>query len=614
MNYTELNEILREYSESPEKSAILLHGEWGSGKTFFVQNVAKKHFEDGSKRSDSQRAPTKVAYCSLNGLRNVDDLFQRLAVSVTTGKLSGTGKKNSKELPRIESLVKEISRMPIVGKYVPLGFFSFISQWLLENMKGVILFLDDLERVNADFRLELMGTVHSLFVEEKGMKVVYLCDESRIDDRNYTEAKEKYISRTFRFQADIPFVYDEFILSPKSPLRHSLSLLRSKRYFVLNEVASLEIKNIRTLLFIVYQIEKMIGLSGEAEVFLSDESVLSALITTSLLYKDGALRQLEDLERLRNQYFRYLMLRHAKKNTEVESKSEYEILQEKYGKNVLVKDVPYPVLKIIFEGYISKTEFEQHVQKIRGTDRLPHERALENLLYFRDLKDEDCQRDLIILLKSAKQGLYSPLEYLHITQILELFKSQGILRGSGLRAALTKGLQASLENDQQVISNSPDAYIDSDRYSFVSASVLASELRNMILSAWESKHSFWQQETARELLARLSHGHRGLVFSREGFQGTALFSKYSAQVYCESLPFLTTAQIYDFGTIIEDWYLRVSNAGVHHSEAVPYLSELRDSAMRQQSGATRFRRAALAALYGSLERVIAHLHAPRGAN
>lgn len=611
MMYNELNEILQSYFESPDKSAILLHGEWGSGKTFYVRSVAKSFLENRNSDPKTQQPSVTVVYCSLNGLKNADDFFQRLAVAVTLAKYGSSKISNSKIGDFLSRFSKDMSKIPVVGKYIPLGMLSFITQWVLENVKNSILFLDDLERVKADFRLELIGTIHSLFVEDKGMRVVYLCDEDKIKDSEYAEAKEKYISRTFRFQSDIAFIYDKYLLTPDGGLKYSVDLLKAKRDFILKELSDLKIQNIRTLFFIIHQIEKMIGLTKQAESFLSENSFLSSLISTSLLYKDGVLKNSSDLERITRQYYQNLMVRHVQKPTENTPKKEFEVLQEKYGRDILVRTVSPPVQKIIFEGYISKEELEQHIQKLTGADRSLHERAFEDIRHFRTMQDEESLSNLVVLIKSAKKGKYSPLEYLHLAHLCEWFKQLGILKGVGINTALTKGLELSLENDMQEIEHEPEAYIDADRYSFVSSSELATEFKTKILASWEIKYANWHQKVAEELLLRLLSGYKALLFSREGFKGAPFFSEHTTKVYSSALPSLATAQIYNLGNLIEDRYLRIANAGEHYFEAIPYLEDFRKTTTNEKEKSLRFRRAALQSLEETLNKSIAHIQATR---
>ena len=62
-------EIFRYIQDESYNYAVLIDGEWGSGKTYFVKNVLLKKIESNEKR---------VLYVSLYGISNIQELGKKL--------------------------------------------------------------------------------------------------------------------------------------------------------------------------------------------------------------------------------------------------------------------------------------------------------------------------------------------------------------------------------------------------------------------------------------------------------------------------------------------------------------------------------------------------------
>ena len=86
----EIIKVMLEYIEEDKyKSAILINGEWGSGKTFFITEKLSKVIKNKIKNDG------KYIYVSLYGVENVEELSNKLyseICSETLVKLSGERK------------------------------------------------------------------------------------------------------------------------------------------------------------------------------------------------------------------------------------------------------------------------------------------------------------------------------------------------------------------------------------------------------------------------------------------------------------------------------------------------------------------------------------------
>ena len=69
--------------EKPEY-AILLSGKWGSGKTYFIENLIKKHIEDQEekKKKSELELEKKFVKISLFGLKKVESIDEQIFQSL----------------------------------------------------------------------------------------------------------------------------------------------------------------------------------------------------------------------------------------------------------------------------------------------------------------------------------------------------------------------------------------------------------------------------------------------------------------------------------------------------------------------------------------------------
>ena len=244
MNEKEISEYLINYIENDKtRSAVMLTGPWGSGKSYYIQNQLVNKLEKNDK---------EIVCVSLYGLKNLAELNKSIyleirakkAIKKINKKLSknqldidsaNKSKKNSLFCEWIKKHRKEItSSAYLVGKTIIKGFAGFFNVPLefsdkdIEklfssiNLEGKLIVLEDLERSNIDI-IEVMGYVNNL-VEQDGVKVLLVANEDEIikyvesveDGKDgeeksnkltdkasaYIRVKEKTINDTIYFKPD----------------------------------------------------------------------------------------------------------------------------------------------------------------------------------------------------------------------------------------------------------------------------------------------------------------------------------------------------------------------------------------------------------------------------
>ncbi|MEW9595141.1 P-loop NTPase fold protein [Bacillus toyonensis] len=158
-----------DYIERDKTSyAILLNGKWGSGKTYFWENVLKEKIEK------------KTIYVSLYGINSTEEISKRIAL----GRWENVQKLNeSKWGGRMTELTKATFG---ILKSVEIPFVKEISLPKIDfdqffDYTNTVLCFDDLERANIDVN-EILGYINN-FVEHDGIKVIIIGNEEEIAER-----------------------------------------------------------------------------------------------------------------------------------------------------------------------------------------------------------------------------------------------------------------------------------------------------------------------------------------------------------------------------------------------------------------------------------------------
>lgn len=217
--------------------AVLLKGQWGSGKTWFIKQYYKNYKKNNPIEIDIWKDPVdlillgellhkvnfvgkawryffrkeqisskKFLYVSLYGLdtlSSIDEaIFQelhplwgseqvRIAGNIIKGFLNGSLKID------LNGTGKDIASWNIK---IPDLTRKAKNSNKKETNKRVLIF-DDLERCSINIS-DLLGYINQ-FVEHQNLKIIILADESKIsDDKDYLNFKEKLVGKTFNILPD----------------------------------------------------------------------------------------------------------------------------------------------------------------------------------------------------------------------------------------------------------------------------------------------------------------------------------------------------------------------------------------------------------------------------
>ena len=171
----ELLECIVEYVRKPITDyAIMINGEWGSGKTHFWNNKVREKLETMTFNGKKY----KTIYMSLYGINSLEEISKKIFIE-TNPQINKTLKKftDYKEGNVIPEYVK--TGLDMANLFGAVQFnndkIDFSKAFSIDDK---ILCFDDLERANVDV-IDILGYINN-FVEHDGIKTILICNEKEL--------------------------------------------------------------------------------------------------------------------------------------------------------------------------------------------------------------------------------------------------------------------------------------------------------------------------------------------------------------------------------------------------------------------------------------------------
>ena len=344
-----IDEILRYLHDDSYNYAVLIDGEWGSGKTYFVNNTLTKIIE---KQESDLETSRKVQYISLYGCKAISDVQENIAWSFAEDARKVIQDKNNfgttgqKVSNNILLSSKKIGNA-ILKKFLPnMPLYEIASDWL--NLGSFIFVFDDLERCDCPIN-EVFGFLNEL-VEHENTKVILIANEKELsgiaeiqylelqysltlDNRinwpspntsnfwavrksnsnlisldemerrrkllfptkeansNYRRIREKLIGVTLKYEPNIPLIISEILKSSKYDPYIKDMLEKKKEAFSL-EMQNSNHKNLRTFQFFLskvsYLLEKLSDINTDPEYLdIIKEHIISETFYQAIKFKSN---------------------------------------------------------------------------------------------------------------------------------------------------------------------------------------------------------------------------------------------------------------------------------------------------------------------------------------
>lgn len=220
MRANEIVKILNRFSAS-RYNKILIDGQWGIGKTKFVDNFSDTHPD--------------TCYISLFGKKDIESVNEEIYLKLMDGSLKGGFKK---QLNKVTGKLKNIN-FSFNGFTLSIPLLRNICEQLFGELKrknSFLIVFDDLERKHDNLEIkEILGLVDSLSSIE-GIKIVLVANTNNFDDESkgiFFEYNEKSIDRTYRIK----------MYSDNAPV----DILGTEKWFAIKNIAFFfDFKNLRT--------------------------------------------------------------------------------------------------------------------------------------------------------------------------------------------------------------------------------------------------------------------------------------------------------------------------------------------------------------------------------
>ncbi len=352
--------------EKPPTYAILLRGNWGSGKSWFI-----KKFVD-------EREKSNFIYVSLYGVTSYNEIedvfFQQLHPVLASKGMKLAGK-------LLKGLIKTTIKVDLdhdgkedgqINSAIPdINLPNF-----LKNIDSKILVFDDLERCSIEIS-NIMGYINQ-FVENNGLKVIILANEEEIiknDEKNgnvdnsksYLSIKEKLIGKSFDISTDFEAAIEDFI--SQVPASNGKSFISDKKY-LLKELFIIagynNLRHLRQSIFDFVRFFEFLPVKAQNKNDLM-EHILNLFFSVSFELKKGKVTE-NDL--------RSILFPSYRKLTKTEEKSQTQLIREKY-----------PIFK--FFNHPIEIDLWLDIFKFGTVDKQLLETSILSSNYFKDQSQPD---------------------------------------------------------------------------------------------------------------------------------------------------------------------------------------------------------------------------------
>lgn len=403
-----LKEIEYYCKEANPAGALLLTGQWGCGKTYFVKNQVSNALEYthiflhislfGMVSTEEVRNEVKKTW--------VDAWIEKqTSVSDATKKAGALMKQGEKVLNIFKGfgpIAKQISE--VSGNVLSIDPLDFVSITNKMGEKDVVLVFDDLERSRVPVD-ELLGCVND-YCENQHFHTVIIANENKVsssDDAKipYSEMKEKIIQRTVPYMPDYLAIissvinqlaegyqkddnrYGEFLQSNSECIctlfsGHQLDEGKNKPH------------NIRSLKAALQDFRRAFDVLTENDME-HKEKWLFSYIPYVLCYRAGYLTRSND-----------------------ENTASDEFMSDLYSGYYNQRYMTKALQKWIREGEWDKGNFKKDIDYIKNQDMaiLPEDKA--RLYRITELEDSDFKTGFPTLLSNAYEGNISLDDYVNL--------------------------------------------------------------------------------------------------------------------------------------------------------------------------------------------------------
>ncbi|MBQ4598387.1 MAG: hypothetical protein IJB19_00570 [Clostridia bacterium] len=403
------------YLNHPETNgALLITGQWGSGKSHCIHKAAEELNKEFA-----------IACISLFGIDSVSGLEKRIQEEYVEKTSIYLGKKAKTIHKEILSAIKKGSELvstafpasveaAVVSKsltaisaFSPLSLIQ-VKNTLPNDERKFVLFLDDFERCTIDTKT-LMGFINE-YIENKKIKTVLVADEEKIkEEETYAEFKEKVVFSTIRLQQDAKGALDEILNSYSANTDGYKDFLNQNFHTILAIYKDSQLENLRTIKSILVKFERVFAAYKKSQ---APENHL-----VDILYAFGVISNESHANHFINDGLIYRFYHDS-------GSEEAKKIEEKYPSGIL-QDLPNTLKKWIVEGIWNEDCF---IKEINDRYVLKELTPKETILAYRfwDLDQSTIEKGLPALLQDAYDGKLSGDQLIRLLIVLHCIEKHHI--------------------------------------------------------------------------------------------------------------------------------------------------------------------------------------------
>lgn len=279
MSVSQVHKALQHFAVNKNGRAIVLKGEWGTGKTYIWQKTLENH--------KTSFAKANYSYVSLFGLASLADLKRAIFTNIVPRDIAGEvsspksilSKFNNWDFSEAKGLVRKLSgqskdvKVPFIG-----GIGGMVEAIQFATLTDTLICIDDFERRSKSLSArEVLGLISNL-VESRKCSVILILNENALKDDGdeFFSFNEKVFDYEVVFKPEVKECVE--IVFPSS----------DKSFKVLaKNIIKLEINNIRLLKKIRLFNDMLTPHLKNAPAEVTEKAMLILPLAVLSLYGDG---------------------------------------------------------------------------------------------------------------------------------------------------------------------------------------------------------------------------------------------------------------------------------------------------------------------------------------
>lgn len=272
--------------------ALLLTGEWGSGKTHFLKQVANEYNQEkyavvhislfGRSSAEEIEQDIKKELCYIFASANLtgipEDINNPSDGSQNSNKLITKFRKKLNKKGTVNKLVKGLRVITehfkgdskIIGgmdSLINFNYWDFIDLDAVILGRKIVIIFDDFERCTIEHDL-LLGIINE-YSENIGLKVIIIANDDKLNESGkYKEYKEKVVYKTIKLEQNINYVLTALINEFDSKSSEYQRYLHDHSHHVIHVFDTSSYNNFRSLRTAINDFKKIYSLFIKKTKFL----------------------------------------------------------------------------------------------------------------------------------------------------------------------------------------------------------------------------------------------------------------------------------------------------------------------------------------------------------